>query len=263
MPASWVSDWGFFSRLHHNFSDAKQGDNFVIMTVLVQRLSLWRPSKIKFEAILFDLDGTLLDTLADIANSMNAVLSKLGFATYPVDSYRYFVGDGMEHLVRRTVPTEHKSEKTVGKCFSAVKEEYARRWAEKTKPYPGIPELLSSLQEHKITMVVLSNKPDDFAQLTIKKFLPTFDFRIVRGLRPGDAPKPDPTITLQIASELDIHPHRFVYLGDTNTDMQTACAAGMFGVGVLWGFRDAEELNAHGANALVGNPLEVMKFFEN
>ncbi|MHC4069996.1 MAG: HAD family hydrolase [Planctomycetota bacterium] len=232
------------------------------MTVLVQRLSLWRPSKIKFEAILFDLDGTLLDTLADIANSMNAVLSEFGFATYPVDSYRYFVGDGMECLVKRTVPTEHKSEKTVSKCFRAVKEEYARRWAEETKPYPGIPELLSSLQERNIAMAVLSNKPDDFTQLTIKKFLPDYDFKIVRGLRPGDAPKPDPTITLQIASGLDIHPHRFVYLGDTNTDMQTACAAGMFGAGVLWGFRDAEELNAHGAKALVGNPLEVTKLFK-
>jgi len=253
---------GVFPRLHHNFSDAKQGDNFVIMTVLVQRLSLWRPSKIKFEAILFDLDGTLLDTLADIANSMNAVLSELGFATYPTDSYRYFVGDGLEHLVKRTVPRKHLNEKTINNCFEAVREQYGRRWADNTKPYPGIPELLSSLEERNISKVVLSNKPDDFTQLTIKKFLPDYDFKIVRGLRPGDAPKPDPAIALQIADELDIHPHRFVYLGDTNTDMQTACATGMFGVGVLWGFREAEELKAHGAEALVGNPLEVMKFFE-
>lgn len=193
---------------------------------------------------------------------MNAVLSEFGFATHPVDSYRHFVGDGMECLVRRTVPREHLNEKTINKFFEAVRDQYHKRWADNTKPYPGIPELLNSLQERNIPKAVLSNKPDDFTQLTIRKFLPDYDFKIVRGLRSGDAPKPDPTIALQIADKLDIHPHRFIYLGDTNTDMQTACAAGMFGVGALWGFREAEELKSHGAKALLDNPLEVMKFFK-
>ncbi|MFA5251975.1 MAG: HAD family hydrolase [Phycisphaerae bacterium] len=217
----------------------------------------------KFLAILFDLDGTLLNTLADLANSMNAVLTRLGFPTHPADSYRYFIGDGVDCLVRRALPKDHRDDETVTKSLAAMRDEYSKHWADNTRPYPGIPELLSSLQRRNIPMTVLSNKPDEFTQITIEKLLPSWSFRIVRGARPSVAIKPDPAAALDIARQLQILPCRFVYLGDTNVDMQTANAAGMYAAGALWGFRTAEELRAGGAKTLVENPKDVIKLFDD
>ncbi len=214
--------------------------------------------EIEFQAIIFDLDGTLLDTLADIANSTNAALSRLGFPVHPVDAYRYFLGDGMDHLVRRALPEGHHDGKTLGKCNKAILDEYRNRWAENTEPYPGIPELLCELEKRGILIAVLSNKPDAFTKQTIEKFLPDFHFEIVRGAKPSVPVKPDPAAALQIADELGIPPQRFIYLGDTDTDMQTAVSANMFPAGALWGFRTAEELSASGAKALLKTPQDIL-----
>ena len=137
-------------------------------------------------------------------------------------------------------------------------DEYDRRWAENTRPYPGIPELLSELEKRSVLKVVLSNKRDDFTKLTVKKLLPGFSFDIVRGARASIPVKPDPAGALQIAEDLRVPPERFLYLGYTNTDMQTAKAARMFGAGVLWGFRTAEELLANGAKILLRAPEDVL-----
>ncbi|TKJ37194.1 MAG: HAD family hydrolase [Planctomycetes bacterium B3_Pla] len=212
----------------------------------------------EFQAILFDLDGTLLDTLADIANSTNAALSRLGFPAHPVDVYRYFLGDGMDHLVRRALPEGHHDGNTLDRCKRAILDEYKNRWAENTKPYPGITELLCELEKRGIPKAVLSNKPDVFTKQTIEKLLPDFHFEIVRGAKPSVPVKPDPTAAFQIANELGIAPQRFIYIGDTDTDMRTAVSAGMFPAGALWGFRTAEELSASGAKALLRTPDEVL-----
>ncbi|MEA3225341.1 MAG: HAD family hydrolase [Planctomycetota bacterium] len=219
-------------------------------------------TQIEFQAILFDLDGTLLDTLADIANATNAALTRMGFPTHPRDAYRYFLGGGMDCLVRRTVPEHCHESKTLKEYNEAIIDEYRTRWAENTKPYPGVPKLLAELDNRGIVKVVLSNKPDDFTRKTVEKLLPDFCFEIVRGARPEVPVKPDPTAALQIADELDIPPGRFIYLGDTDTDMQTANAAGMFAAGALWGFRTAEELSANGAQALFKTPQEVLNMFD-
>lgn len=213
---------------------------------------------IDFHAVLFDLDGTLLDTLADIANAANAALTRLGFPTHPVDAYRHFVGDGSDCLVRRVLPERHRDVETLRKCHEAIIDEYAARWAENTRPYPGIPELLRELDERGVPKAVLSNKRDDFTKMTVAKLLPGFSFHIVRGAQPSIPLKPDPTAALRIAGELHTPPARFLYIGDTNTDMQTAKAAGMFGAGALWGFRSAEELAANGAKALLRSPEDVL-----
>ena len=189
---------------------------------------------------------------------MNSVLARFGFPVHPIDSYRYFVGDGMDCLVRRTLPKEHLDEQTINKSLAAAQEEYSKHWADNTKPYPGIPELLSSLEELGLPKAVLSNKPDKFTHITVEKLLPNWSFCIVRGAEPSAAKKPDPAAAVQIAKELAIPPHRFLYLGDTNTDMQTASSAGMYAVGALWGFRSAEELRANGAKSLVETPREVL-----
>jgi phosphoglycolate phosphatase len=172
------------------------------------------------------------------------------------------VGDGTGTLIRRIVPEQHQDDRTLERCNEAISDEYGKRWAENTRPYPGIPQLLAELEHRGIPKVVLSNKRDHFTKITVKNLLPGFHFQIVRGAQPSVPTKPDPAGALQIADELGIAPGRFIYLGDTNTDMQTANAAGMFAAGVLWGFRTAEELAANGAKVLLKAPLEVLDLLD-
>ena len=219
-------------------------------------------TKTRFQAILFDLDGTLLDTLADIANAANAALTRLGFPTHHRDAYRYFLGGGMDHLVRRAVPEGFDDSETLKKCREAMIDEYRSRWAQNTRPYPGIAELLAELDKRGIVKAVLSNKPDDFTKRTVEKLLSEFHFDVIRGARPEVPLKPDPTSAIQIAAEFDIAPGRFIYLGDSDTDMQTARAAGMFAAGALWGFRTAEELSENGARVLLKAPQEVLNLLD-
>ena len=216
----------------------------------------------QFQAVLFDLDGTLLDTLADIANATNAALTRLGLPTHPQDAYRYFLGGGMDCLVRRSAPERCHDSETLAKLHEAIREEYSTRWAQNTRPYPGIAELLAGLDERGIVKVVFSNKPDDFTKKTVEKLLPDHHFEIIRGAKPDVPVKPDPAGAIRIAQQLDIAPERFIYLGDTDTDMQTANAAGMFAAGALWGFRTAEELSANGAQSLLKTPQGVLNLLD-
>jgi phosphoglycolate phosphatase len=215
--------------------------------------------KIRFKAILFDLDGTLLDTLKDLADSMNAVLGRHGMNTFPVDDYRFFVGKGLRELIRCVLPKDKISEQIVDEFLSAMKIEYTKRWAENTKPYPGVPDLLDELQKISLPMAVLSNKSDEFTQIMVRTLLSKWQFQFIRGLKDDLPAKPDPTLALQIAYELKIQPCNFIYLGDTGIDMQTANAAGMYAAGAIWGFRTAEELRANGAKTLVESPLQVLE----
>lgn len=216
----------------------------------------------KFEAVLFDLDGTLLDTLADIAESANAALRRLGFSGWPIEAYRHFIGDGVENLARRIVPPDHQQPEVLQQFGQLFRQEYSHRWTDATQPYPGIPELLDQLTAYQVPMAVLSNKPDEFTQQCVERFLGRWSFRMVLGDRPELPRKPDPAGALQIAQVLQTPPQRILYLGDTKTDMQTARAAGMFAVGALWGFRSAEELLAYGAHQLICHPLELVALLE-
>lgn len=210
-------------------------------------------------AVLFDLDGTLLDTLGDLADSVNAALTSLGHPTHPVDAYKTFVGNGMEMLMRRALPEEirdNKSEVEVG--LSRLADEYSRRWGATTRPYPGVPELLSELQDLEVKVAVVTNKTDEFAKKTVKMLLPRGSVHLVIGAQPGLPLKPDPTGVLQAAKSFGMGPSHFVYLGDSGVDMQTAKNAGMLPVGALWGFRSREELVQSGAVHLIEHPLELM-----
>jgi len=205
---------------------------------------------VKFKAVIFDLDGTLLNTLEDLTDSMNCVLKRNRLPEHNLAAYRYFVGDGIEMLVRRALPFEVASENDFQRFVREMKSEYASRWLLKTRPYPGVPEMLAAFAAAGIAMAVLSNKPDDASNEIVKSLLPNIDFRIVLGATPERPKKPDPSAALEIASRLGISPEDFLFMGDTSIDMQTACAAGMFPVGALWGFRPAEELIASGAKVL-------------
>ena len=213
---------------------------------------------LKYKGVIFDADGTLLDSLEDLANSTNIVLERHSFPCHAVEKYKYFVGDGMYNLLSRALPSEHRTEELIKQCVIEMKEEYSKRWADKTRAYQEIPELLDALIAKGLKLAVLSNKPDEFIRIVIDKFSPG-KFVQALGQREGVPKKPDPIGALTIAKELKISPQEFLYLGDTNTDMQTAVAAGMYPVGVLWGFRPAEELLASGAKVLIEKPLDLFK----
>jgi phosphoglycolate phosphatase len=209
-------------------------------------------------AVLFDLDGTLLDTIRDLADAANAALGQLGFAGHPVEAYKRLVGDGVEMLVRRALPPDRVDAAAVARCTALMKQEYSDRWARTTRPFDGIPEMLDALTARGIPLAVLSNKPDEFTQLCVARLLPRWRFAAVVGQSPRRPIKPDPAGALEIAARLGRPPAEVLYLGDTDTDMQTAAAAGMFPAGVLWGFRTREELLANGAKALLERPLELL-----
>lgn len=213
----------------------------------------------KYKAVLFDLDGTLLDTLADLADSMNAALAREGMPTHPAEAYRYFVGDGVANLVRRAVPADRRDDRPLGENLAAaMRAEYRRRWDAKTRPYDGVPELLAELARRGLRTAVLSNKPHESTCLCVGKLLAFHRFGAVQGVADGVPLKPDPAGALGIADRLDVAPADFLYVGDTGTDMRTAVAAGMYAVGALWGFRPADELAAAGARKLIERPADLL-----
>jgi len=215
-----------------------------------------------FQAVLFDLDGTLLDTLDDLADSGNRTLRRYGFPTHDLDAYRYFIGDGAPMLVKRMLPESQRNDNMVSNVLAAYRDDYHRNWDVKTRPYEGVPEMLDELGQRGLKLTVLSNKPDDATQLCVSKLLSNCSFEVVLGHREGTPHKPDPTAALRIAERMDLNPSGFIYLGDTAVDMQTARAAGMFPVGVLWGFRTRTELEDAGARALIQHPLDVLPFID-
>lgn len=210
-------------------------------------------------AVIFDLDGTLLDSLADIADAMNRVLAAFGLPEHPRDAYRYFVGEGLATLVARALPPQEREQPVIREqVLAAMRREYGRSWREQTRPYPHIPELLSSLQEQEIELAVLSNKPEEFTRQAVAELLAPHRFAVVRGARPDTPRKPDPAGALALVAQLALPLADLLYVGDSGIDMETAKRAGIFAVGVLWGFRPAGELRAHGADALISHPLELL-----
>jgi len=214
----------------------------------------------KFRAVLFDLDGTLLDTIEDLTDSMNAALAKMGYPGRNVEECKELVGDGLETFAQRALPPEAGDDPQMrARLKELMRSEYAARSSLKTKPYRGIPELLDALSRREIPMAVLSNKPDDSTRTVMQHYFPGWSFRAIFGAREGVPVKPDPTVALEIARQLEVRPKQIAYVGDTNTDMQTANAAGMYAIGALWGFRSAEELRTNGAKALIEKPMDLLE----
>jgi phosphoglycolate phosphatase len=211
----------------------------------------------RFRALLFDLDGTLLDTVEDIADSMNAALCRMGFPGHPAKAYLHFVGEGIDQLARRALPGTHRDAATVARCVEEMRREYALERLVKTRPYPGVPGLLDRLAADGYRMAIVSNKPDGSTREIVALKLGKWHFDSVVGARPGVPLKPDPASALDVARGLGIPPENFVYVGDSGIDMATARAAGMYPAGALWGFRGADELVAHGAATLLGKPGDL------
>ena len=213
----------------------------------------------KFKAVVFDLDGTLLDTLDDLADSMNHVLESNGFPIHNIDEYRYFVGNGLRNLATKALPPEHRNPETIDSAFNNMLKEYHKRWDNKTIPYTGIPELLDQLTARDIKLAILSNKEHNLTLKVVEKFLSRWKFEAVFGERTGIPRKPDPTSALEIIKILNIPAADIIYLGDSGTDMQTANNSGMYAIGASWGFRDAQELIDGGATRIIDTPGELLQ----
>jgi phosphoglycolate phosphatase len=220
----------------------------------------------QYAAIVFDLDGTLLDTLADIAQAANRVLVQRGLAAHPVDAYRQFVGEGVRVLFERSLPQVADdivpcTDDIVAACAEDFRHAYAQCWNVQTRPYDGIDDLLSALVSRGVRLAVLSNKPDVFTKACVREYFSQFPFEAVLGQREGVPRKPDPAGAREIAALMNLAPERILYVGDTAIDMQTANAAGMFPVGVSWGFRPRSEMLAGGARAMIDRPAELLPWF--
>ncbi len=215
-----------------------------------------------FKAVIFDLDGTLLDTLSDLGDSMNSVLQNHGLPIHDLESYKYMIGDGVELLVKRALPESLSVKDEVKEFVAEYRAAYEKNWKNKTRPYEGIIELVESLCSHGLRLAVLSNKPHDFTLLCVMEFLPYDKFGIILGHQSGKKTKPDPNGAIEIAEELSIPPAQILYLGDTGVDMKTAVSAGMHPVGVLWGFRAKDELVENGAKDLIDKPDDLLQILK-
>ena len=213
-----------------------------------------------FTAVLFDLDGTLLDSLEGIALAMNAVLAEQGWPTHSTSAYAIMVGNGIEEMVERASNPHQSDGETFNKLVVDYRRHYSQCWPQHSPPYAGIGELLAFLVKKNIALAVLSNKRDDFCKSMVAHFFPKIKLAEVRGVLPGIVQKPDPSAALAIAQKLAIAPESFLFLGDTDVDMQTACSAGMFAGGVAWGFRSVAELKTAGARKIFVHPGEVIAF---
>lgn len=192
---------------------------------------------------------------------MNRVLASMGLPVHTIPEYKYFVGKGLRNLAACVLPSEARDEKTIDLCLDKMFQEYGGRWGDKTLPYPGITDLLDELTGRGIGLAILSNKAHHLTIKIFDKYLSKWPFEPVFGERPGIPRKPDPSAAIEIIEIMQIPADQIVYLGDTGSDMETANRAGMYPVGALWGFRNAEELIDHGAKLIIKSPEELLKLF--
>lgn len=212
-----------------------------------------------YEAVIFDLDGTLINSLDDLADSCNEMLIAFDFPTHDTEKYRYFVGNGVRKLVQRAIPAEKaKDDLFVERALAKFREIYNGRVLNKTRAYPGVRETLTKLQTKEIPVAVCTNKPTDAASTIINILFEPETFSMIIGDRKGYPKKPDPANVLYIAEQWGIKPENIAYVGDSSVDMQVAVNAGMLPVGVLWGFRGKDELLEHGAKFLLEKPTDLL-----
>ena len=209
---------------------------------------------------LFDMDGTLVDSLSDIGNAMNAVLASYGLPEHAIETYKTLVGDGARSLVEKSLPEDAKH--LTSEALVRYKARYATHLVVESRPYEGIAPMLATLSERGVRLGVVTNKPHDAAIEVMNKLFPGLHFDIVLGQKEGMPHKPDPSGALLAAKALGTEPSETFFVGDTDTDMKTANNAGMIAVGVLWGFRDEAELRAHGARLLARHPSDLLAFQE-
>lgn len=214
----------------------------------------------KYSAVLFDLDGTLLNTIGDIAAAMNHALTEGGYPEHPEDAYYDMVGWGLDELCRRALPEGEGTQDLIQKLEGEWKAYYHEHPADRTEPYDGVEELLSALVESNIALGVLSNKPDELVRKTVEQLLPSRYFAVVRGQSEEFPHKPDPASLLHMLQEIQVEPEEACLVGDSEIDMETARNAGVGAVAVSWGFRSLETLREAGAEVTVHSTEELRRY---
>lgn len=211
------------------------------------------------KAVIFDLDGTLLDTLEDLANACNYALKSCGFKVHEVKDYTRFVGNGRYKLIERIVPDKYKEDKEViDKVLGLFDEYYEKHMVDMTKPYDGIIKMIEELKAKNIKIAVVSNKPHEFAVEVVRRYFGD-TFEITYGQRPNHPTKPDPKTVYEVIELLNVEKNECIYVGDSDVDVNTAKNAGVKSVGVSWGFRGEGELREAGAEYIIKNPIEIIE----
>ncbi|MDR7208323.1 HAD family hydrolase [Flavobacterium piscis] len=212
----------------------------------------------KFKGIIFDLDGTLVNSLEDIADSMNKVLQDLNYPTHSYDVFQYFIGSGLRNTVTKALPASNNSDEQIEICLERMVKGYSESCTLKTKPYEGIIELLDNLASRNIKLAVFSNKADELTKKIAAEIFPDY-FNTAVGLSVESLKKPNPFEALAISKNWNLKPEEVIFVGDSDIDMQTAVNANMFPVGVTWGYRTEGELKASGAKLVIHNPMELLE----
>lgn len=211
--------------------------------------------------VIFDLDGTLLNTIYDLGEACNYALRKMGFAQHPIPAYNYMVGNGVRKLIERAQPDADCE--TVDKLLALFKEYYDKNCMVDTKPYKGIPELLSTLNERGVAVAVASNKYQAAATRIVRHFFPDIEFVTIQGQMEGRPTKPDPSIVFSVLADHPTPKSQVLYVGDSGVDMETARRACVESIGVTWGFRPATELRDANADHIVSSPSEILDFLSD
>jgi phosphoglycolate phosphatase len=215
-------------------------------------------NRMKFKGIIFDLDGTLVNSLEDISDAMNTVLTNLNYPNHSYETYQYFIGSGLRNLVSKALPESNNSEDQIEACFETMVNEYRKICTLKTKPYQNIIELLDDLVSRNIKLAVFSNKADELTKKIASEIFPDY-FDAAIGLSTEVLKKPNPFEAIEISKNWNLNTEEIIFIGDSDIDMQTAINANMFPVGVSWGYRTKAELKASGAKVVLNNPLELIQ----
>ena len=213
--------------------------------------------------VIFDLDGTLLNTIEDLGHAANYALEKNGLATHTLASYPFFVGNGVRRLITRVLPEEHRDDATIDKLLKDFREFYDEHCCDCTKPYPGMPELLRDLSDQGVQMAVASNKYDAAVQKIINHYFGDIDFVAIEGQKEGVNVKPDPSVVFAILAKARVPKREVLYVGDSGVDMETARRACVDSVGVTWGFRPEKELVESLAGTIIHQPNDILGLIEN
>ena len=216
----------------------------------------------RFSSLIFDLDGTLLDTVDDIGTAANTVLEELGYPSHPLPAFQKFVGSGVAVLFRRAIPRDNPSQNEIEHCVARFQQVYASCWNHASKPYEGILEFLEKLSISRCKLAILSNKPDVFTKKCVSHYFSSYDFDPVFGQRSNVARKPDPQAVWEIMQQHQSSPEHTIFVGDSEIDVQTAQNAGVFSVGVGWGYRGSEVLLAQGVDLIVEHPSDLTAFLD-
>lgn len=211
------------------------------------------------QLVIFDLDGTLLNSIADLGNAANHALEKAGFPTHPAEAYPRFVGNGVRRLIERVLPESHRTRETVNRLLVDFKEYYNDHLTDETRPYPGIPELLRDLTDRGIKVAVASNKYKGAVEVLIRHYFPKIPWAAIEGQKEGIPVKPDPSVVFEILAEVPTPKSGVLYVGDSGVDIETARRACVESCGVTWGFRSRQELQENYAAHIVDTPSQLLR----